>query len=54
MSIDYAYLEKVKPDIVITEFAERFLMSCPNDQLNIVSFSNERLKNYINVKNENL
>ena len=46
-SIDYLYIEQVKPDIVITELAERFMTRVPIDDLCIETFAKERLASYI-------
>ncbi len=46
-SIDYQYIEKVKPDIVITELAERFMTRVPGDDLCIETFAKERLASYL-------
>jgi len=43
-SIDYNYLERVKPDIVVTELAERFMTRIPEDKLDIKRFATGRLK----------
>ncbi len=45
-SIDYDYVEKVQPDVVITELAERFMNRTPEDTLNIKRFATERLADY--------
>ncbi len=45
-SIDYEYVRRIQPDVVITELAERFMTRTPDDKLNIVEFSEERLMDY--------
>lgn len=44
--IDYEYIDLIKPDIVISELAERFMVEVPKDDLCIQTFSNSRLDNY--------
>lgn len=34
-NIDYSYVEEIKPDIVITEIAERFVKQIPTDNVNL-------------------
>lgn len=43
-SIDYAYVNRVQPDVVITELAERFMTRVPEDKLDIQKFAADRLK----------
>lgn len=43
-SIDYEYLERVKPDVVINELAERFMVRVPEDKLDISRFAASRLQ----------
>lgn len=45
-SIDYDYLDKVKPDIVVTELAERFMTRIPEDQVRIDEFARSRVAAY--------
>ncbi len=45
-SIDYDYVETVKPDILITELAERFMTRVPQDNLNIDEFALMRIDAY--------
>ncbi len=44
--IDYEYIDLIKPDIVISELAERFMVAVPKDDLCIQTFSNSRLNSY--------
>ncbi len=44
-NLDYEYINKVKPDYVIYQTVERFLVKIPHDNFNIVSFAQEKLKN---------
>ncbi len=48
--VDYDYVEKVSPDIVITELAERFMTRVPIDDLCIGEFALSRIENY-KIKN---
>jgi alginate O-acetyltransferase complex protein AlgJ len=41
-SVDFRYLEEVKPDFVVTEIAERFVKVLPDDQLDIREFARQR------------
>jgi alginate O-acetyltransferase complex protein AlgJ len=41
-SVDYRYIEEVKPDFVITEIAERFAKVLPDDQLDVREFARQR------------
>ena len=47
-SIDFDYIESVKPDIVISEIAERFITRgpVPDDKLKIEDYSIKRLREY--------
>ncbi len=45
-NIDYEYVNFIKPDVVITELAERFMTRVPEDKLDIQSFASERLADY--------
>ncbi len=40
-SLDYSYIERVKPDILITESAERFMKMIPDDLFNLSDFIKE-------------
>ena len=42
-SIDYRYVDRIKPDIVITELAERFMTRIPDDKFDVHAFAAERL-----------
>ena len=42
-SIDWRYVERVRPDLVLTETAERFAATVPDDTLEIEAFARERL-----------
>jgi hypothetical protein len=46
--IDYDYIEREKPDFVLTEMAERFLVRVPddNDHLPLEEFAAEKLKEF--------
>ena len=46
-SIDYNYIKRIKPNIVITELCERFAVMVPNDEFNVDSFARNRLKKYL-------
>ena len=41
-SVDYGYIAKVKPDIVLTEMAERFMYRLPDDQFDLEAYARER------------
>jgi alginate O-acetyltransferase complex protein AlgJ len=43
-NIDYDYVERAKPDIVLTEVAERFMIVLPDDTFNLEAFVEGRLK----------
>jgi len=45
-NLDYDYIDFVKPDIVISELAERFMTRVPTDQLTIQTFAGERLTEF--------
>ena len=45
-SIDHAYVESIKPDVVISELAERFMVRVPKDNLDIQQFAAERLAEF--------
>jgi len=42
-SIDYKYVDRIKPDVVITELAERFMTRVPDDKFDVQEFAAERL-----------
>jgi hypothetical protein len=46
--VDYDYIEREKPDFVLTEMAERFLVRVPDDydHLPLAEFAAEKLKGY--------
>jgi SGNH hydrolase-like domain, acetyltransferase AlgX len=41
-SVDFRYVEEVKPDFVVTEIAERFAKVLPDDQLDLREFARQR------------
>ena len=41
-SIDWSYVDRVKPDILLTEMAERFLARIPNDEFNLGDYMHDR------------
>ncbi len=45
-SIDHAYVESIKPDVVISELAERFMVRVPEDNLDIHQFAGARLEEF--------
>jgi hypothetical protein len=45
-NVDYAYVGKVRPNIVITELCERFAVIPPNDRFLADNFARQRLKSY--------
>ncbi|MDO6460988.1 hypothetical protein Q4485_09795 [Granulosicoccaceae sp. 1_MG-2023] len=45
--LDYGYIEKVQPDIVVSELAERFMTQLPRDERNNEHFARIRIKQYI-------
>lgn len=44
-SLDWIYIEKVKPDILLFELAERFLARLPDDRYDILKVARSRLPN---------
>ncbi len=44
--IDWNYIDRVKPDIVVTELAERFMNYVPTDDLDLDVFPQERIAAY--------
>ncbi len=47
-SIDYKYVDRIKPDVVITELAERFMTRIPDDKFDVQGFAAERLALFAN------
>lgn len=45
-NLDYEYIKKVKPDYVIYQAVERFLVKLPTDNFDIVSFAENKLKDF--------
>ncbi len=41
-AIDWAYVGKVRPDIVLTEIAERFMFRVPDDRFDLADYAAER------------
>jgi alginate O-acetyltransferase complex protein AlgJ len=41
-SVDFRYVEEVKPDFVVTEIAERFVKVLPDDRLDLREFARQR------------
>jgi alginate O-acetyltransferase complex protein AlgJ len=41
-SVDFRYVEEMKPDFVVTEIAERFVKVLPDDQLDLREFARQR------------
>ena len=41
-SIDWTYIERVRPDIVLTEVAERFMVQVPDDTFSVERYAQER------------
>ncbi|MDP4024480.1 hypothetical protein Q8W71_17785 [Methylobacterium sp. NEAU 140] len=41
-SVDWAYVERVKPDLVLTEIAERFMFRTPDDRFDLERYAAER------------
>jgi len=50
--LDYEYIERAKPDIVVSELAERFMTRVPVDDLNLSKFVAKRLADYLESKAE--
>jgi len=42
-SIDYKYVDRIQPDVVITELAERFMTRIPDDRFDVQGFAADRL-----------
>jgi hypothetical protein len=49
-AIDWAYVDKIRADIIVTEMAERFHNLVPADTLDIDAFAKERLDSYLATK----
>jgi alginate O-acetyltransferase complex protein AlgJ len=45
--LDYQYIAEQKPDIVVSELAERFMTVLPRDERNNANFSKQRISAYI-------
>ena len=45
--LDYGYIEEQKPDIVVSELAERFMTLLPRDERNNAHFSKLRIEQYV-------
>lgn len=45
-SLDYSYIERVKPDIVLSECAERFMARVPADDFDLENYSKQRLSEF--------
>ena len=45
-SIDWEYVETVRPDLVIAEIAERFMFRAPDDTFDVEAFAADRLSRY--------
>ncbi|MCJ2066778.1 hypothetical protein MKK63_29395 [Methylobacterium sp. J-088] len=41
-SLDWSYIAKVRPDIVLTEVAERFMVQLPDDTFSVEAYAEER------------
>ncbi|MFC6391062.1 alginate O-acetyltransferase AlgX-related protein [Methylorubrum zatmanii] len=41
-AIDWSYVEAVRPDIVLTEIAERFMFRVPDDSFSLIDYAAER------------
>jgi len=50
-SIDHDYVDRVKPDVVITELAERFMTRVPDDKFDVQEFAADRLKAFTREAN---
>jgi hypothetical protein len=44
--IDWAHVDQVKPDILVTQLAERFMNYVPSDDLHLEAFVENRIKTY--------
>jgi len=45
-NIDWNYVEQAKPDVLLTEMAERFMNLVPADNLDVAAFSAQRLQDF--------
>lgn len=45
-NLDFDYIDKEKPDIVVSQLAERFLPRVPTDVFNVTTFAQERLADF--------
>ena len=45
-SLDFDYIERVKPDLVIAEIAERFIPSCPSNTWNLDAYAQTALARF--------
>jgi hypothetical protein len=41
-SLDWPYIERVRPDIVLTEVAERFMAQLPDDTFSVERYAQDR------------
>jgi len=41
--VDWGYVERVRPDVLVTEFAERFMNYVPEDDFDVTAFAEERV-----------
>lgn len=41
-SVDWAYIDRVNPDLVITQMAERFMQNVPDDRFDLEAYAEER------------
>ena len=46
-SIDYAYIDEINPDIIITEIVERFMPAVPTDKFDLKMFTAESIESFI-------
>lgn len=47
-SIDYSLISAFKPDVVLTEMAERFITRAPEDDLDLTNLVHERIVDFLN------
>jgi alginate O-acetyltransferase complex protein AlgJ len=52
-SVDFCYVEEVKPDFVVTEIAERFVKVIPDDQLDLREFARQRYASLVESRPSN-
>lgn len=50
-SLDFGYIERHKPDLVVAELPERFLTYCPDDKLDLEAFTVERIATWRRAQN---